>query len=118
MLSVSSPNEKPKIRIDLVAFGVIMGLIVFCVIMFFIFRSQSKKSEHPDAQMSNASDPTPLHHAPTGSQSEYLRSLLSLKKPSTPELETDKTREEPKFKRRLFFEDTADVLPRRGSQVV
>ncbi|KAK5939510.1 hypothetical protein PMZ80_007888 [Knufia obscura] len=111
-------------QIDYVAVGIISAFVVFSIIMFVVIRSQSKKSEHPEATMSNASDPTPLNHAPDGSQSEYSRSVLSLnslKKPSSPDPEMDKIKEEgKKFKRRLFFEDTADdgLSPRRGSHFV
>lgn len=111
-------------QVDWVAVGLISAFTAFGLIMFIVFRSQSKKSSHPDATISNAGDPTPLNHAPDGSQSEYTRSVLSfnsLKKPSSPDPEMDKMKEEEKkFKRRLFFEDTAEegLSPRRGSQAV
>jgi len=111
-------------QVDWIAVGIISAFAVFGLIMFIVIRSQSKKSEHPEATMSHASDPTPLNHAPDGSQSDYSRSVLSintLKKPGSPDPEMDKMREEgQKFKRRLFFEDTAEegVSPRRGSHFV
>jgi len=111
-------------QVDWVAIGLISAFTVFGIIMFIVIRSQSKKSEHPEANLSNASDPTPLNHAPDGSQSEYSRSVLSLtslRKPSSPDPEMDTMKEEgKKFKRRLFFEDTAEegMSPRRGSHFV
>jgi len=111
-------------QVDWVAIGILSAFTLFGIIMFIVIRSQSKKSEHPEAALSNASDPTPLNHAPDGSQSEYSKSVLSLsslKKPSSPDPEMDRMIEDgKKFKRRLFFEDTAEegVSPRRGSQFV
>jgi len=111
-------------QIDWVAVGVISAFTLFGIIMFIVFRSQSKKSEHPEATLSNASKPTPLNHAPDGSQSEYSRSVLSLnslKRLSSQDPKMDKIKENGnRFKRRLFFEDTAeeDLSPRRGSQAV
>lgn len=114
-------------RIDFVALGVLGGLIIFSAILYIVFRAQSKKSEHPLAEESNASNPTLLQHAPADSQRLYSASMLSLGsslgKPRTPELkgeEASLAEEGKKFKRRLFFEDTAEdeLVGRRGSQAV
>ena len=113
-----------NMQVDWVAVGILSAFAIFGLIMFIVIRTQSKKSPYPDVTVSNAHDPTPLSHAPDGSQSEYSRSVLSLnsmKKPSSPEPEMDKTKQEvKKFKRRLFFEDTAEecISPRKGSQAV
>lgn len=112
-------------RIDYIALGILLSLVAFSILIFIIIRKQSRKSKHPDAQRSNAGDPTPLHHAPDGSQSEYSASLPSLhKKPGAPDphAEMDKVKgESRKSKRKLFFDDTAeDQIPivQRGSQEV
>ena len=92
-------------RIDYPALGILSGVILFSVILFIIIRSQSKKSEHPEALVSNASNPTLLNHAPPESHSAYSMSMLSLAKPSTPDLNasTNELQDEgKKFKRRLF----------------
>lgn len=111
--------------LDYVAIGVAGFFIVFAVIMFVVIRSQSKKSDHPEGQLSNASNPTLLQHAPPDSQSAYSVSMLSLVKPGTPDpnatSKEDLAEESRKFKRRLFFEDTAEdnsMVERRGSQAV
>ena len=118
--------KNSTMQIGVVAVCVLGGFILFSIITFFIFRRQSRGSEHPDALRENASEPTPLNHAPDGAQSEYSASLLSLgvqKNPgSASNLELDQMKDEgKKFKRRLFFEDTEDDrdnLARRGSQAV
>lgn len=110
---------------DYVALGILLSLAAFGVLIFVIIRKQSRESKHPDAQRSNANDPTPLNHAPDGSQSEYSASVLSLhKKPGSLDLdaEMDKAKEEGgKSKRSLFFDDTAEdqtPIVQRESQVV
>lgn len=109
-------------RIDYVAIAILSGLIVFSIIMFIVIRSQSKKSEHPDALISNASNPTLLCHAPPDSQSAYSMSMLSLSKLGTPEPNastTDLEEDGKKFKRKLFYEDTRDsAVLKRGSLAV
>lgn len=111
--------------LDYVAVGVAGFFVLLAVTMFVVIRSQSKKSEHPEGQASNASNPTLLQHAPPDSQSAYSVSMLSLVKPSTPDpnaaSKESLAEEGRKFKRRLFFEDTAEdnaIVERRGSQAV
>lgn len=111
--------------LDYLAVGVAAFFILLAVIMFVVIRSQSRKSEHPEGQLSNASNPTLLQHAPPDSQSAYSVSMLSLVKPGTPDpnaaSKENLADEGRKFKRRLFFEDTAEddaVVERRGSGVV
>lgn len=115
-------------QLDYVALAIICSFAVLSIIMFIIFRKQSKKSEHPEATVSNASNPTLLQHAPPDSQSAYSVSMLSLIKTGSPDPNNHGTAEEEKlaeeerkFKRRLFFEDTADdsgVAGKCGSQAV
>lgn len=112
-------------QIDYVALGILLSLAAFCVLIFIIIRKQSRKSMHPDAQRSNANDPTPLNHAPDGSQSEYSASVLSLhKKPGSPDpdVEMNRVKEEGgKSNKRLFFDDTTEdqtPIVQRESQMV
>lgn len=63
---------------DYVALGILLGLLVFSLVMFAVIRSQSRKSEHPEAQKRNYTEPTPLYHAPVGSQADFSRSMISL----------------------------------------
>ena len=121
-----SGKNLEEMHLDWIAAGIIGGVAIFSLIMFVVIRRQSYSSEHPEALQSNSSDPTLLCHAPDGSQSEYSASLSSLnlaKKSSLAELsnKAGQDQEEPHFKRRLFYEDTADdnqSTPRRPSQVV
>lgn len=98
---------------DYVALGILLGLLIFSLVMFVIIRSQSKKSEHPDAQNPNYAEPTPLNHAPDGSQAEFSKSMLSLaltKNGSENESISRVVTPEPSTKDgsggKLFFEDT------------
>lgn len=98
---------------DYVALGILLGLLVFSLIMFAIIRSQSRKSEHPEAQKPNYAEPTPLYHAPDGSQADFSRSMISLalmKSGSDNDSSSRVGTPDPSTKdgssRRLFFEDT------------
>lgn len=96
---------------DYVALGIILGLVVFSLVMFVIIRSQSRKSEHPEAQITNHTDPTPLYHAPVGSQADFSRSMLSLAtmkggNGSTSRLGTPDLSKINGGSGKLFFEDT------------
>lgn len=114
-------------RIDYISLGLLASILIFAGIMFIVIRKQSKKSEHPDARLSNASNPTMLQHAPPESQSAYSASMLSLsleKSGSLEKKEDHEKLEEPgkRFERRLFYEDTGQdrgsLLGRRASQAV
>lgn len=98
---------------DYVALGIILGLIVFSLVMFIIIRNQSRKSEHPEAQITNHADPTPLYHAPVGSQADFSRSMVSLalmkggsESGSTSRLGTPDLSKNDGSSGKLFFEDT------------
>lgn len=109
---------------DYVALGIILGFLTFSIIMFVIIRSQSRKSEHPEAQNTNYNEPTALNHAPIGSHEEFSRSVLSLalikagsENESTSRLGTPDPSTKGGSGRRLFFEDTGKPGERRMESV-
>lgn len=98
---------------DYIALGILLGLLVFSLVMFAVIRSQSRKSEHPEAQKRNYTEPTPLYHAPDGSQADFSRSMISLallkgsnENDSSSRVETPDPSTRGSSGRRLFFEDT------------
>lgn len=110
---------------DYVALGVLLGFLVFSLVMFAIIRSQSRESEHPEAQKRNYAEPTPLNHAPDGSQAEFSRSMISLAlmksgsgNDSSSRIGTPDPSIEGGSGKRLFFEDTGTVpVPHSGTHV-
>lgn len=61
-------------NIDWVAFAVVMVFIAIAVVAFFVIRRRSlrKQKTNPELHQSNASNPTPLYHAPVEAQQAYL----------------------------------------------
>lgn len=114
-------------HVDYISLALVASVIVFASIMFIVIWKRSRKSKHPDAQLSNASNPTLLQHAPPESQSAYSASMLSLslEKTGSPEDLEEKERleeEGKRFNKRLFYEDTGEDrsgwLGWRATQVV
>lgn len=98
---------------DYIALGILLGLLVFSLVMFAIIRCQSRKSENPEARKPNYTEPTPLYHAPDGSQAEFSKSMISLalmkgssENGSNSRVGTPDPSTKSGSSRRLFFEDT------------
>ncbi|KAK4919104.1 hypothetical protein LTR66_016827 [Elasticomyces elasticus] len=99
---------------DWVAFGILIGFLTFAIIMFLVIwrqsRSSSSSEDTNDKDVNTLRDPTPLYHAPRDAQESYI-SLQKLRSAggdsSSLSLDTLKKPEVPRYKQRLFYEDTA-----------